>query len=125
MIDLDAPKIFDALLSLNEKNGNSYEFTQIGDDPTNATEYKNRIKFVTGSDQYGDQMYTWTEVKNELASLQTAYDGKDYARNRFSSYPNIHDQLDMLYHDLTNDKLDSTGTWAVAIKKVKDDNPKE
>ena len=30
----------------------------------------------------------------------------------------------MLYKDMLAGKLDATGEWAKAIKKVKDDNPK-
>ena len=68
-------------------------------------------------------MYTWTEVKNELASLQTAYDSKDYARDRFTSYPTIQDQLDMLYHDIKSGNLNN-GKWITAIDAVKERHPK-
>jgi hypothetical protein len=34
------------------------------------------------------------------------------------------DQLDMLYKDIVDGKLDTTGTWATHIKAVKDANPK-
>jgi hypothetical protein len=36
------------------------------------------------------------------------------------SYPSIPDQLDKLYHDITDGKLDETGTWYLAIKATKD-----
>ena len=43
---------------------------------------------------------------------------------RKMEYGSIGDQLDKLYHDIDNGKLDETGEWFKAIKKVKDDNPK-
>ena len=45
--------------------------------------------------------------------------------SRKVAYGNIENQLDQLYHDMTAGKLDATGEWHKAIKKVKDDNPKE
>ena len=41
-----------------------------------------------------------------------------------TTYASIGDQLDMLYADMLAGKLDTTGTWATHIKKVKDSNPK-
>ena len=34
------------------------------------------------------------------------------------------EQLDKLYHDMTNNKLDTTGEWHKAVKAVKDKYPK-
>ena len=39
-------------------------------------------------------------------------------------YASVGDQLDMLYADMLAGKLDTTGTWAIHIKAVKDANPK-
>ena len=39
-------------------------------------------------------------------------------------YPTIGDQLDMLYKDMLAGKLDTTGTWATAIKGTKYKYPK-
>jgi hypothetical protein len=39
-------------------------------------------------------------------------------------YASLGDQLDMLYKDIVEGKLDTTGTWATHIKAVKDANPK-
>ena len=38
-------------------------------------------------------------------------------------YASFGDQLDMLYKDIVEGKLDTTGTWATHIKAVKDANP--
>ena len=59
-------------------------------------------------------------LDTELAKLQTAWDGKAYARNRYIEYPAIEDQLDMMYHD----QVDGTTTFKDAIKAVKDKYPK-
>ena len=47
-----------------------------------------------------------------------------YKVARQESYGAIGDQLDQLYWDIDAGKLDKTGEWYKAIKKVKDDNPK-
>ena len=46
------------------------------------------------------------------------------ARTTDTIYPTIGDQLDMLYKDMLAGKLDTTGTWATAIKATKDKYPK-
>jgi len=58
------------------------------------------------------------DIKAKQVELQTAYDAKQYQRNRV--YPSIGDQLDMQYKDLLN----NTTTWKDAVAKVKSDNPK-
>ncbi len=47
-----------------------------------------------------------------------------YIRDRQEAYDTIGNQLDQLFWDIDNDKLDKTGEWYKAVKKVKDDNPK-
>ena len=51
---------------------------------------------------------------------QAAYDSQEYARNRKTEYPDIGDQLDMIYHN-----GDGGATFQAAIKAVKDKYPKE
>jgi|TARA_R110000822_G_C14952963_1_gene455207 hypothetical protein len=75
---------------------------------------------------------TWTsseisiaDIKTKMAELQTAYDNNKYQRDRKPNYPLIAEQLDLLYHDIVADKLDTTGEWAKKIKAVKDANPKD
>ena len=55
---------------------------------------------------------------DELATINTRNE------KRIIGYGSIGDQLDMLYKDIIAGKLDATGEWAKAIKKVKDNNPK-
>lgn len=44
--------------------------------------------------------------------------------SRREAYAELADQLDQLFHDMTADKGDKTGSWYAAIAKVKSDNPK-
>jgi len=44
--------------------------------------------------------------------------------NRVQQYPEIGEQLDKLFRDMTAGKLDTTGEWHKSIKAVKDANPK-
>ena len=65
------------------------------------------------------------DIEAKMAELQTAYDNNEYQRDRAIAYPEIKEQLDLLYKDMAADKGDKTGEWFKAVKKVKDDNPKE
>ena len=49
---------------------------------------------------------------------------KDYQLKRSAEYPSTREQFELLYKDMLAGKLDTTGEWAKAIKKVKSDNPK-
>ena len=64
-----------------------------------------------------------TDARNELIANCGA--SADYASSRTDrkvdgSYPSIPDQLDMLFHDITDGKLDETGSWYKAVKATKD-----
>ena len=61
-----------------------------------------------------------SDIEAKQAELQTAYDAKQYQRDRELAYPPIGDQLDMQYWD----KVNGTSTWQDAIAKVKSDNSK-
>ena len=60
------------------------------------------------------------ELKDEIVRLEARKEAISYRGKRASEYPQVREQLDMLYHD----KVNSTETWKVAIKKVKDKYPK-
>ena len=64
-----------------------------------------------------------TDARNELKASGGA--SADYASFRTDSmvdgsYPSIPDQLDMLFHDITNGKLRKSGSWYQAVKATKD-----
>ena len=68
------------------------------------------------------------KVDAEVARLQAEHDSQEYARNRQAEYPEIGDQLDMLWHaidtgDWTAAKVKTTEFYT-ALKAVKDANPK-
>ena len=59
-------------------------------------------------------------IAAEVTRLQGIYDNNDYQRTRAAAYPELKEQLDKLYHDMTAGKLDATGEWHKTIKAVKD-----
>lgn len=59
-----------------------------------------------------------SDIEAKIKELQADYDAKQYQRDR--QYPEITDQLDMIYWD----KKNGTKKWEEAIDKVKADNPK-
>ena len=59
---------------------------------------------------------------DELVTLWTTTN--EPRTDRMLSYPDIEEQLDKLFHDIDDGKLDKTGTFYTAIKAVKDANPK-
>ena len=65
------------------------------------------------------------QITDKLAELKTAYEAKEYQRDRAISYKELKEQFDLLYHDMAADKGDKTGEWFKHIKAVKDANPKE
>mgnify|MGYP000067774942 CR=1 FL=1 len=86
----------------------SFEFSYSGN--VDSPEYSN-ITAIKG---------TLTEDEYNLCKVE--FEANEYARTR--AYGSISSQLDLLYHDMENDKGDKTGEWYKAIKKVKTDTPK-
>jgi hypothetical protein len=65
---------------------------------------------------------TQSEIDAEVTRLKALWDNVKYRTNR--KYATIGDQLDQLWHDIDDGKLDKTGSWYLAVKAVKDANPK-
>ena len=63
---------------------------------------------------------TWAEITAELNDMKAEY--ASYAGKRKRIYPGVNDQLDQLFHDIEDGKLDKTGSWYTAIKAIKDAN---
>ena len=89
----------------------------------------NGVSEQLGSSEYEATIDEWAtvdaakDVRNALIASGGA--STDYASLRTDSmvagsYPSISDQLDKLYHDIDDGKLDKTGTWYLAIKATKD-----
>ena len=66
-----------------------------------------------------------SDIEAKVIELKAADDALAYAKTRETEYPTLAEQLDLLYKDMLADKGDKTGDWFAAVKKVKDDNPKE
>ena len=60
---------------------------------------------------------TEIEINNKTLELQTAYDAKQYQRDRAAEYPSMADQLDDIYHN-------GIDAWKATIKTTKDKYPK-
>ncbi len=67
---------------------------------------------------------TDSAINAEVTRLTNEYDDNKYQRDRAVAFPNIGDQLDLLYKDMLAGKVDSTGEFAKAIKATKDKYPK-
>ena len=72
--------------------------------------------------------YTMPFTKAELlAKWQekfAEYSKKEYQLTRAEEYPEMWDQLDALFHDIDEGKLDKTGSFYTLLKEVKDTYPK-
>jgi uncharacterized coiled-coil protein SlyX len=87
------------------------------------------------NDGSGDYIKSWTydglaqPTAEQIASYETAGNTAETLNGVLSTrrkeYPELREQLDLLYKDMAADKGDKTGEWFKAVKKVKDDNPKE
>ena len=90
---------------------------------------------ILQNDGSGDYINTWNvsglakPTDDQIASYETAGNTAETLQGvlntRASAYPELKEQLDLLYKDMAADKGDKTGEWFKAVKKVKDDNPKE
>ncbi len=93
------------------------------------TEMINGVSSTMSASDYEATIDQWatsraaTDVRNEIIANGGA--SADYASFRTDSqvdgsYPSIPDQLDMLFHDIDDGKLDKTGSWYKAVKATKD-----
>ena len=65
---------------------------------------------------------TGKEIDAKLVELISEWEANQYQRDR--QYPDLGEQLDLLFHDMTAGKGTKSGEWYKAIAKVKSDNPK-
>jgi len=93
-----------------------------------------KVSLQDNSDGNGVFIASWTydglekPTDEQIASYETAGDTAEtldgVLSTRRKAYPELREQLDLLYKDMAADKGDKTGEWFKAVKKVKDDNPK-
>lgn len=67
---------------------------------------------------------TKKQILAEIEKIKLEYEATEYQRIRAKEYPNIADQLDMLWHAIDTNTLNKTSDFYLAIKAVKDANPK-
>tara|TARA_Y100000310_G_C20537588_1_gene741651 strand:- start:14 stop:391 length:378 start_codon:yes stop_codon:yes gene_type:complete len=122
-------KTIDTLLSLDTKNGNSYEFVVYGE-PTNEIEYNQMVKFVTDTDSGGSsvfsdtQLYSWSEFSTEKTSLTTTYNNNKYQRDRKTSYPEWEEFAEAYTEKEIGGDSTKWDSYIVKYNKVRSDNPK-
>ena len=58
------------------------------------------------------------------AGETTSLDAIAHIPGRIGMYPKMSEQLDALWHDIDNGKLDKTGEFYKMVKNVKDSHPK-
>ena len=96
---------------------------------SSLTKNVNGVTETLSSSEFNATIDEWatnsaaTDARNELIANGGA--SADYASFRTDSmvagsYPSIPDQLDMLFHDITDGKLGKTGSWYKAVKATKD-----
>ena len=90
------------------------------------------IKLINPSAEYSynNEDYDSIEWLNgttpiSKADIEAKYTEIEAIDNRRNEYAQIKDQLDLLYHDMVANKLDTTGEWHKSIKAIKDKYPKE
>ena len=66
---------------------------------------------------------TMDEIYAEMGREVEIYNYYLYERNRVKEFPELKDQLDMLYHDIKNGNLEN-GSWIQAIDSIKEKYPK-
>ena len=97
------PEKFDAVRSLVDGN-----ISQLAD---------GTINYHSGQKPPSD-----SEIETELKRLEKEHSDNQYQRDRI--YPELGEQLDQIFHDMTAGKGNKNGEWYKAIAKVKSDNPK-
>ena len=99
--------------------------------PSNETEYKAQVKFISGADKnqtaiYKDtQDFTWSQVSAKLTELQTAYDNNEYQRKRAVAYPSVADFMEAYCEKEIGGDSTKWDAYKTAYNKVRADNPKE
>ena len=96
---------------------------------------KINLELRNKADGNGDFIETWNvtgvtkPTDSQIASYETAGNEREALNTilykRKTEYLSWQEQLDKLYHDIDDGKLDKTGSWYTHIKAVKDANSKE
>ena len=74
-------------------------------------------------DDEGREPPTQEEIEEEVKREVDVYNYYLYERNREKEYPQIKDQLDMLFHDIENGNMQN-GQWVQTIRGIKEKHSK-
>ena len=110
-----------------------YTKTKLYIEANSGTWDDTKVSLQNDSDGKGDYISSWNysfskPTDSQIASYETA--GNTVESNaaidakRRTEYLSWQEQLDKLYHDIDDGKLDKTGSWYTHIKAVKDANSK-
>ena len=108
--------------------------TKLYIEANSATWDDTKVSLQNDSDGKGDYISSWTysfskPTDSQIASYETAGNTAETLSSvldkRRIEYLSWNEQLDKLYHDINDGKLDKTGSWYKHIKAVKDANSKE
>ena len=89
----------------------------------------NGVRSTLSDSEYEATIDDWATTRAaedvRKALIEDGGQSADYAALRTSvhsghGYKSLPDQLDQLWHDIDDGKLDKTGSWYTAIKAVKD-----
>ena len=99
--------------------------------------YENNDDFISKYVDEFDPEYSYSLIDNEvvkgplivisdeeIAEIEANNIATAHHTPRILAYPSIGEQLDLLYHDIENDTLDTSGQFYQAIRAIKDANPK-
>ena len=85
--------------------------------------YENNLSTLEWSSENSLPRPSDDDILAEYNTQMADFNAKQYQRDRQPEYPDLKSQLDMLYHDIKDNKLDS-GTWIAAVEAVKTKHPK-
>jgi hypothetical protein len=115
MINTQKPlELFDVLLSLRDKasDGLDWSFHTVGAGvPKNKAEYDAMAIFTGGNKP------SWEEVEAEIPVIAKKIEDEAYIYKRAEEYPELVDQLDMIFHGGVEE-------WKAQIQAIKDKYPK-
>jgi len=66
----------------------------------------------------------WTVSDEDAAMIEADRLANVHVQPRMLAYPNVKEQLDMLFHDIENGTLDTSGEFYTSLRAVKDAHPK-
>ncbi len=125
------PDLYQAAMALDPNFIGGWKFTNESDsfpDKPGITSVDD-FEYNPGYDDAGELIpYTYPFTKAELLAKWTEgyndLNSKTYQFDREVEYPIIEEQLDALFHDIDEGKLDKTGSFYTLLKEVKDTYPK-